>query len=146
MSSESGKDGATVQETGVGGLQMEISTRGVGFLADEPVENGGLGSGPTPYDLLCAALGACTAMTLRLYAQRKGWPLGNVRVLVRHVRPIATSEDRFMRELELSGELTDEQRARLMDVARRCPVHLTLEHGSHIETIEVPVRPPRTAT
>ena len=69
-----------VEDTGEGDFQVEVRAPGLSFLADEPVDAGGLGSGPTPYDLLSAGLGACTAMTLRLYARRKGWPLQGVRV------------------------------------------------------------------
>jgi uncharacterized OsmC-like protein/fermentation-respiration switch protein FrsA (DUF1100 family) len=133
----SDKGQVTVEETGAGGLQVEVQAGGVRFIADEPVEVGGLGSGPTPYDLLCAALGACTVMTLRLYGRRKGWPLAKVRVGVGHVRATTVSTDRFVREIELVGDLTAEQRARLIEMAGRCPVHLTLERGSKVETIEV---------
>jgi uncharacterized OsmC-like protein/alpha-beta hydrolase superfamily lysophospholipase len=138
----SDKGQVTVEETGEGGLQVEVQAGGVRFLADEPVEVGGTGSGPTPYDLLCAALGACTVMTLRLYARRKSWPLGKVRVSVGHVRATATSNDRFVREIELIGNLTIEQRSRLIEMAGRCPVHATLERGSKVETIEVPTLQP----
>lgn len=133
----SDKGQVTVEETGQGVLQVEVSAGGARFLADEPVEVGGLGSGPTPYDLLCAALGACTAMTLRLYARKKGWPLANVRVSVGHARSDAASFDTFVREITLAGDLTSEQRAKLIEMAGRCPVHLTLERGARVETKEV---------
>lgn len=74
----------TVTETGLGQFQVEVVAGGAAFLADEPVEAGGMGSGPNPYDLLCAALGACTTMTLRLYAGRKRWPLEHTTVRVLH--------------------------------------------------------------
>jgi uncharacterized OsmC-like protein/alpha-beta hydrolase superfamily lysophospholipase len=133
----SDKGQVAVEETGAGGLQVEVQAGGVRFIADEPVEVGGLGSGPTPYDLLCAALGACTAMTLRLYARRKSWPLAKARVGVGHVRATAASPDRFLRDIELVGDLTVEQRVRLIEMAGRCPVHVTLERGSQVETREV---------
>ncbi|HEX4508686.1 MAG TPA: OsmC family protein [Burkholderiaceae bacterium] len=135
--SGSDKEQVIAEETGEGGLQVEVHAGGVRLVADEPVDAGGMGSGPTPYDLLCAALGACTVMTLRLYARRKGWPLANVRVSVGHVRAATTPPDTFKREIELVGELTAEQRSRLMEMAGRCPVHATLERGSRVETKEV---------
>jgi putative redox protein len=105
---------------------------------------GGTEAGPTPYDLVAAALGACTAMTLRLYATRKGWPLDGVEVRLSHDRVHAEdceacpSEavwmDRLTRELVLRGPLTDAQRARLVEMADRCPVHLTLERSVRVET------------
>jgi uncharacterized OsmC-like protein/alpha/beta superfamily hydrolase len=127
-----------VEETGEGDFQVEVRAGGARFLADEPTEVGGLGSGPTPYDLLSAGLGACTAMTLRLYARRKGWPLARVRVCVGHSRATDLSpSDAFMRDIVIEGELSLEQRARLVEIAQRCPVHLTLEHGARVETREV---------
>jgi len=122
-----------VEETGEGAFQVEISAGGSHFLADEPVEVGGLGSGPTPYDLLSAGLGACTAMTLRLYARAKSLPLGRVRVTVGHKNVKETPPDLFVREIRLIGELDDAQKKRLLEIADKCPVHRTL-HGSAIET------------
>lgn len=127
-----------VEETGEGGFQVEVLAGAARFLADEPVEVGGLGSGPTPYDLLSAGLGACTAMTLRLYARRKGWPLARVRVCVGHARNSDMSPpDAFMREIAIDGALSAEQRTKLIEIAARCPVHLSLERGARIETREV---------
>ena len=127
-----------VEETGEGGFQVEVLAGAARFLADEPVEVGGLGSGPTPYDLLSAGLGACTAMTLRLYARRKGWPLARVRVCVGHARNSGMSPpDAFMREIAIDGALSAEQRTKLIEIAARCPVHLSLERGARIETREV---------
>lgn len=79
-------DGVLIKETGEGRFQVKIQTAGEAFLADEPVSVGGDGTGPNPYELLAAGLGACTAMTLRLYAERKGWPLKRVEVRVLHRR------------------------------------------------------------
>lgn len=123
-----------VTETGAGRFQAEVRAGGATFLADEPVALGGLGSGPNPYELLGAALGACTAMTLRLYAERKAWPLARVSVRVLHARTGLKGADRFAREIVLEGELDEGQRRRLLEIANRCPVHLTLEHGAEVIT------------
>ena len=127
-----------VEETGEGNFQVEVLAGGARFLADEPVEVGGLGSGPTPYDLLCAALGACTAMTIRMYARRKEWPLRRVRVCVGHARTKEEDPpDGFLREVALEGDLTDEQRSRLIEIAERCPVHASLKQGARVSTQQV---------
>ena len=104
------------------------------FFADEPENVGGLGSGPNPYDLLAAALGSCTAMTMRLYADRKNWPLKRARVMVSHSRSALQARDVFNRDIHLEGPLDDTQRARLIEIAERCPVHVTLQRGSDITT------------
>jgi uncharacterized OsmC-like protein/alpha/beta superfamily hydrolase len=111
------------------------------FLADEPVSVGGFDAGPGPYDLLAAALGACTSMTLRLYADRKKLPLDRVTVEVDHGKVHADDcaecaegrtgmIDRFQRTIHLDGGLDDEQRQRLLEIADKCPVHRTLEASS----------------
>lgn len=123
-----------VRETGRGQFQVEVRVGTTRFHADEPIEAGGLDSGPTPYGLLAAALGACTVMTLRMYASRKAWPLEDVSVRVLHRRDRPTARDRFAREIVLHGGLTREQRRRLLEIANRCPVHLTLEQGSEVIT------------
>jgi uncharacterized OsmC-like protein/pimeloyl-ACP methyl ester carboxylesterase len=144
-----------------GGLRTEILADGFGIVADEPVAVGGTATGPTPYDLLGAALGACTTMTLRLYADRKGWPLEAAEVRVRHAKVHAADShrdaqtggrsrgaklDRFDRELELHGPLDEAQRARLLEIANRCPVHRTLHEGPvEIATSLAPGGVPATA-
>ena len=122
-----------VSETGRGKYQMEARTGSATLLLDEPVAVGGLGSGPSPYNLLSAALGGCTAMTIRLYAARKNWPLRHVEVAVRHSRAGLEARDRFEIDIMLEGALDDAQRARLKEIADRCPVHLTLARGSEVE-------------
>ncbi len=132
-------------ETGEGMFQQRVWAGGRSFLADEPVAVGGLASGPSPYDLLAAALGACTAMTLRLYANRKGLPLGPIRTWVRHDKIHATDcaacetkaghIDQLSVELDLPGDLTPEQRTRLLEIADMCPVHRTLQ-----SEVALPVR------
>lgn len=123
-----------VSETGLGRLQVLARTPTGAFVADEPIAVGGLGSGPNPYDLLSAALGACTAMTLRLYARRKGWPLTRVQVSVTHHRASLEARDLFERTIRLEGPLDDDQRQRLLEVADRCPVHQTFDRGSDVRT------------
>jgi putative redox protein len=137
-----------VRETGKGRFQQEITVGRHRFLADEPVEVGGLDSGPGPYDLLLAGLGACTAMTLRLYAERKALPLEGVTVELRHSRIHAvdcenceTKEgmlDRIDRAITMRGTLDAEQRRRLLEIADKCPVHRTLTSEIDIRTVEQP--------
>lgn len=123
-----------VETTGAGLFQARVSAASSTFLVDEPVEVGGFNSGPTPYDLLSTALGACTVMTMRLYAQRKGWPLDGVRVRITHNRSGPNGRDVFTREIEIVGPLDQEQRDRLLDASKRCPVEKTLEGGADIQT------------
>jgi uncharacterized OsmC-like protein/alpha-beta hydrolase superfamily lysophospholipase len=125
---------------------QRITAGGHQLVADEPAAIGGADSGPTPYDLLLAGLGACTAITVRMYADRKGWPLRQTTVRLRHQRIHAKDcadcetktgqMDQIERELQFEGELTDEQRARLMDIAERCPVHRTLHSEVLVSTAE----------
>jgi putative redox protein len=103
------------------------------LLSDEAAEMGGKDAGPAPHELLCAALGACTAITLRMYAQRKAWPVRAVRVDVRLA--LQGMERSITRRLRLEGDLDEAQRARLVDIAERTPVTLTLKQGVSITTI-----------
>ena len=138
-----------VRETGGGKFQQEISSGHHRFLADEPVKVGGLDSGPGPYDLLLAALGACTSMTLRLYADNKKLPLDRVSVRLthnkRHAEDCLNCEikegmiDRIDRHISLEGALSAEQRKRLLEIADKCPVHRTLESEIEIRTRETTV-------
>jgi putative redox protein len=140
-------EAAIVEETGLGRFQVEAKIGTTAFLVDEPVAAGGLGTGPNPFDLLSAALGACTAMTMRLYAERKAWPLGRVRVRVTHHRGTLQARDSFHREIWLQGGLDDAQRTRLMEIAEHCPVHLTLERGSDVVSkLAPPEDPPGDAS
>jgi len=112
-------------------------------LADEPIAYGGTNRGMSPYGFLTAGLGACTSMTIRMYARRKGWPLAHVRVDVSHDKVHAQDADagaggkadKFTRVIYLDGGLDVEQRRRLLEVADKCPVHRTLERTSEIETL-----------
>ena len=137
-------EGAVTTTLGPSGFRVEIEASGHTLVSDEPLEVGGTNTGATPYDLVLAALGACTAMTLRMYADRKQWPLEGVVVRLHHGRSHAADEQQFEhrpvrldhieRTLELAGPLTDEQRVRLAEIAERCPVHRTLDAGVRITT------------
>ena len=128
-------EGVRVETTGAGKFQVSVQVGPTRFLADEPLEVGGLGSGPTPYELVSAGLGACTAMTLRLYAEQKAWPLTGVSVKVTHSKAKDHAPaDVFAREIALEGPLDGEQKTRLLGIADKCPVHRTLEAGSRVET------------
>ena len=135
-----------VRETGNGKFQQEIMTGPHRFLADEPMKVGGLDSGPGPYDLLLGGLGACTSMTLRLYADNKKLPLERVLVRLSHNKIHAedcinceTKEgmiDRIDRNITLEGALNADERKRLLNIAEKCPVHRTLESEIEIRTFE----------
>jgi uncharacterized OsmC-like protein/fermentation-respiration switch protein FrsA (DUF1100 family) len=138
--------GVTVRETRNGRFQQAITAGRHQLLADEPVTVGGLDSGLGPYDLLVAALGACTAMTVRLYAEQKGLPLERVSVQLKHGKIHAadcesceTKEgkiDRIDRTITFEGELDAEQRGKLLEIADKCPVHRTLTSEVEIRTRE----------
>ena len=123
-----------VEDTGLGRFQVSVQAQGPSFLVDEPVSLGGLASGPTPYDLLSSALGACTVMTLQMYARRHGWPLKRVQVSVSHDRDEATGAETFTRTIYLDGALDEAQEAKLLSAADRCPVGKTLQVGASIST------------
>jgi putative redox protein len=122
----------------------EIQVNNHSLVADEPVAAGGTNLGPTPYDYLVAALGACTSMTLRMYADRKGWPLESTSIRLKHqkIHAIDCQDcelkegvlDKIEREIELDGPLDHEQRQRLIKIADRCPVHRTLRSEIIIDT------------
>ncbi|WP_454725990.1 MULTISPECIES: bifunctional alpha/beta hydrolase/OsmC family protein [Cupriavidus] len=140
-----------VEEAHVGKYQQRIAAGPHRLVADEPVSFGGLNGGPAPYDLLLAGLGACTSMTMRMYADRKGWPLEHVAVSLRHEKihaadcaDCATTEgkiDWIEREITMQGPLDDAQRAALLEIADKCPVHRTLHSEVVIRTHAVEVAP-----
>jgi len=124
-------------------LAVAIEVSGHHIFGDEPTAKGGANLGPSPYDLLTASLGACTAITVRWYAQQKAWPLEHVNVEVEHgkIRLAGAADvvDQFVKTVTLIGpDLTPEQHAKLLDVAAKCPVHKTLAAGSRIETVPPP--------
>lgn len=122
----------TVTEAAGGRYLNHVDVGRHRWLADEPEEVGGTDAGPAPFEMLAAALGACTSMTLRMYAERKGWPLRRVTVEVAHERD--GRDDRFLRTITLDGALDDEQRDRLLSIANRCPVHRVVEGSAQIVT------------
>lgn len=115
---------------------VKIDAGGHKIIADEPASNGGANTGPAPYDLLVASLAACTAITLRMYADRKQWPLRSATVGVHYTRKDGVEV--IERTLHLEGDLTDERKARFADIAERTPVTLTLKRGLAINTQLVP--------
>jgi putative redox protein len=133
---EVGEGVVLVSERGTGAFTVSVSAGRHHFLMDEPTAAGGDDLGPSPYDMLAAALGACTAMTLRMFARRKGWPLDSVRVALVHdkVHAIDCEQcetntgqiDSIARVIEINGDLNAAQRERLIEIADRCPVHRTL--------------------
>jgi len=144
LSGDGTEEGTVIVAGSAAGLAQDITVGRHRLSADEPITEGGTDTGPNPYDLLLAALGACTSMTLALYARRKQWPLRAVTVRLRHSRIHAadcenceTREgmlDRIARDVELVGDLDEGQRARLMEIANRCPVHRTLTSEIDIRT------------
>jgi putative redox protein len=129
------------------GLRQSVEARGHAIVVDEPADVGGGDAGPTPYELLLGALGACTAITMRMYAQRRNWPLESVEVHLQHERvhardcadcdnPNASAFlDRITKRVVLQGALGADQRARLLEIADRCPVQRTLQSSMRIETL-----------
>ena len=127
----------TVSESGNGPYGQFITSGHHIMGADEPEDLGGRDTGPDPYELLMSALGACTAMTLRMYASRHQWPVDHIEVRLHHVQRAGGAEvrDRFERVVKIRGDVTDEQRARLIEIADRCPVSQTLQRSSEVTTL-----------
>ena len=133
-----------VRETGENGpYQNEVLIGGRRYFADEPATYGGADTGPDPYAWVAAGLGACTSITMRMYANRKKWPVDRVSVSIDHAKRHADDcvdcgpadrIDVFTRYIEVEGNLDDEQRSRMLEIADRCPVHRSLENGAKVET------------
>jgi uncharacterized OsmC-like protein len=136
--------GSVVVRGSAAGFAQEIVAGPHRIVADEPVSVGGSDTGPTPYDFLLAALGACTSITVGMYARRKGWPLEEVTVNLRHAKIHASDcaecesregmLDRIERDIHFAGSLTNEQRSKLLEIANKCPVHRTLTSEIVIKT------------
>ncbi len=138
--SEPGPGEVLVAETPAGHFTQEVRVGAHTWTADEPEDDGGDDAGPAPYAMLGASLGACVSMTLRMYADRKGLPVESIAVLVGRekvkveVDGTPTLRDRFTVSLRIVGDLSEAQRARMAEIADRCPVHRTLERGALFET------------
>lgn len=139
-----GDEGSVVVEGSAKAFLQDVTLRTHRLAVDEPASMGGTDRGATPYDLLLAALGSCTSMTIGLYARRKAWPLESVRVTLRHAKIHAADcsdcetkagmLDRVECDIELVGSLDEPQRTRLLEIAKKCPVHRTLMAEISIQT------------
>ena len=144
MNDEQHAEGVVIVRGDANGFAQDVIAGGHRFVSDEPESAGGTDRGSTPYDLLLAALGSCTSMTIAMYARRKNWPLERVSVRLRHSRVHAEdcavcdeSEPKLTvieRDIDLVGALDDDKRARLLEIANRCPVHRTLTSRIDIRT------------
>jgi uncharacterized OsmC-like protein len=144
---QSGIPGVVVVHGSAAGFAQEILAGSHRMAADEPVGAGGTDRGPSPYDLLLAALGSCTSMTVGMYARKKGWTLEEVTVHLRHSKIHASDcancethqamLDRIELDIHFVGSLTTEQRSKLLEIAGKCPVHRTLTSKIDIKTREV---------
>jgi putative redox protein len=123
-----------VEDTGLGLFQVQVRAQGTSFFSDEPIASGGLASGPGPFDLLSAALGACTVMTVKFYAQRKSMYLSHVQVTVSHQRDLQSQRDVFERSIFIDGTVAEEEMKLLFAAADACPVSRTLSAGSDMVT------------
>jgi putative redox protein len=126
-----------VAENGAGRYQQQVTVAAHTLIADEPVSMGGNDAGPAPFDYLLTALGACTSMTLRMYAELKQLPLERVSVTLTHEKVEVDGKgkiDRISRRIGLEGNLTPEQRNRMLEIANRCPVHRTLSGNLEIDS------------
>ena len=129
----------TVQERAGGKYTNDVKTSRHHLYADEPTKYGSADLGPTPFEYLCAALGACTSITLRMYAERKNWPITHIAVNVSHSKDThgdGITRDVFVRDITIKGDIDESQRTRMIEIADKCPVHRTLETSSDILTRE----------
>ena len=153
MRRDATEPGTVVVHGSAAGFAQVIAAGRHQLVCDEPTEVGGTDTGATPYDLLLAALGSCTSMTVAMYARRKRWPLEAVTVRLQcakiHAADCEACEtkegrlDRIERTVELTGALSDDQRTRLLDLANSCPVHRTLMSDIHVETRLAPSGSPQ---
>lgn len=124
-----------VSENGLGRYQQAVQAGQHALIADEPVSVGGADAGPAPFDFIMSGLGACTSMTLRMYAERKSLPLKRVSVALSHdkVEIDGVMRDRIHRDITLEGDLSEEQRQRLLEIANKCPVHRALSQSIQLD-------------
>lgn len=138
-------DEVVVAENGKGRYQQAVTVGQHHLIADEPASLGGDDGGPAPFDFIMAGLGACTSMTLRMYAERKGLPLDQVSVTLHHekIEVDGKPRDCIRRDIVLEGELSDEQRRRLLEIANKCPVHRALSQAFVLDCalINQPITP-----
>ena len=129
--------GVVVAENGKGRYQQAVTIGQHQLVADEPLSVGGADAGPAPFELVMAGLGACTAMTLRMYAERKGLALTRVSIALSHdkVEVDGTPREHIRRTITLEGELTDEERRRLLEIAGKCPTHRALAQSLQLDCV-----------
>ncbi len=128
----------TVASTGEGKFTQKVTAGGTTYNTDEPIELGGLDKGPNPYEELLSALGACTSMKMRRFAQENEYPLQHISVTVSHHKEKEADGkvvDKFQRDITLKGNLSDDQRQKLLDIANACPIHQTLMTGPKVVTV-----------
>lgn len=132
---------SVIVKLGSTGFKADVTVGDYQFIADEPESLGGTGLGPSPYELLSTGLGSCTAMTIRMYVNHKGWNLEGMEVKVSHRKEDSedgkTKVDVFSREIKFFGDFDEKQYERMMIIADKCPVHKTLSASSRIETVQV---------
>jgi putative redox protein len=124
-----------IDETRLGPFQVRVSTGAATFIVDEAMGAGGQGSGPNPYDLLSAAIGSSSAMTMRLFATKRKWPLDQIRVKVTHMRSDLHTRDAFLKEIVLLGSLDAAQRAKVLEISTRCPLHISIARSFDVKTV-----------
>ncbi|WP_158930063.1 OsmC family protein [Acidisphaera sp. S103] len=124
-----------LEETKVGAFQIKVRCGCATFLVDEPFGVGGLASGPNPYDLLSAAIGACSLMAMRLFVTQNKWPIEKIRLRITHHRNGSLAQDIFIKEIQLVGPLDEIQRQKIAAVSDHCPVQTTISRGSEVRTV-----------
>lgn len=128
---------ASAEAHNVGGIyQTNMTSRSHTLVADEPEVIGGTDEGPAPGDFLCMSLASCKVITLRMYAQRKGWKVDSIKVIVNLVKGTASpsGKNTFYSTLQLEGDLSQEQKNRLFEISNKCPIHKMLSHPSDIQS------------
>jgi len=145
MAAGAAEETIVLEETKYGAFQVKVRSGCATFVVDEPFGMGGLASGPTPYDLLSAALGTCSMMTMRLFATKHKFPLDHIRIRISHSRNGLYAEDRFVKHIHLTGALSEGQRQKLAEISDYAPVQLTIARGSEVQTILLSNDPLRDA-